>query len=75
MLLFLLSHYLYMYYIYVQGAAWAAWKAAGRGLAYAQNVSDDVVKDGGNTLCLRVYMYVFLFSQPSKIRCVGEGYN
>ena len=33
----------------MQGASPAAWKAAGRRLAYAQKVSDSVVKDGGNT--------------------------
>ena len=33
----------------LQGASPAAWKAAGRRLAYAQNVSDGVVKDGGET--------------------------
>ena len=53
LLLWLLPHYMYgymyMYYIYVQGASRATWKAAGRRLAYAQNVSDGVVRDGGNT--------------------------
>ena len=33
----------------MQGASPAAGKAAGRRLAYAQNVSDGMVKDGGKT--------------------------
>ena len=31
----------------IKGASPAAWKAAGRRLAHAKNVSDGVVKDGG----------------------------
>ena len=40
--------YIYIYRS-VQGASPAAWKAAGRRLTYAQNVSDGVVKDGNKT--------------------------
>ena len=37
------------YYMIYKGASPAAWKAAGRRLAYEENVSDGVVMDGGKT--------------------------
>ena len=40
---------MYVVYMYMQGASPAAGKAAGRRLAYAQNVSDGMVKDGRKT--------------------------
>ena len=36
-------------YQVIQGASPAAWNAASRRLAYAQNVGDGVVKDGSKT--------------------------
>ena len=38
-----------MIYLVMQGASPAAFQAASRRLAYAQNVDDGVVEDGGDT--------------------------
>ena len=56
------------YRTYLQGASPAAWKATGRGLGYAQNVSDGSVKDGGKTWCQEfdTYIGIFMESQSSK---------
>ena len=60
---------MYVVYMYMQGASPAAGKAAGRRLAYAQNVCDGVVMEVRHDAKSLIYtLYVFLFSQSSKIR-------
>ena len=55
------------FYRCVQGASPAAWKAAGRRLAYAQNSSDGVIKDEEVSHYAKS-LICFLLSQSSKIR-------